>query len=395
MEGAIATRDGVAQAGIGDLGMGSRNGRVVSVDFWRGFALLTIFINHVPGHLLGRYTFRNFGVSDAAELFVLLAGVSAAFAYVRPFSPGARLRVAARIWTRAFNLYAAHLALLMVAVAVIGGFVVETGDTRVLSWYHLDLITEAPVESLVGIALLTFQPAYLNILPLYVSLLLLAPLLVALTRRNIALGLTVSAALYLAAQFGQLGPPVWPGAGRWYFNPLAWQLLFTCGLAMGILIDRGGVRIAHRALDILAPLYLVATLVWAQLDFPVSLEIWPLPAFLWDFDKTNLDLPRVLHVLALAYCVARLPVERWLRASTTSAPLIVMGRHALPVFCLGTVLSLGAQVLRPQFDGALSFDLLIVFVGFSLQWLLAWVLEWQQAGRKVDALASAPLVPRG
>lgn len=364
------------------------NSRVVSIDFWRGFALLTIFINHVPGHLLSAYTFRNFGVSDAAELFVLLAGVSAAFAYVRPFEPGRRLRVGARIVTRAFNLYVAHLALVMVAVAVIGGFVVLTGDSRVLAWYHLNLITEAPVESLVGIALLTFQPAYLNILPLYVSLLLLAPLLVMLTKRSIALGLGVSATLYLATQFAHLGPPVWPGAGRWYFNPLAWQLLFTVGLAIGITIDRGGVQFARRSLDVLAPLYLLAALVWAQLNFPLSLEVWPLPAFVWDFDKSTLALPRIVHVLALAYCAARLPVEQWLRATRLSAPLILMGRHALPVFCLGTVLSLGAQVLRPAFDGAISFDLLIVLVGFSLQWFLAWALEWQKGGRTADARAS-------
>ncbi len=368
--------------------------RIVSIDFWRGFALLTIFVNHIPGHILGAYTFRNFGVSDAAELFVLLAGVSAAFAYARPFEPGRRLLVGARIVTRAFNLYVAHLALVMVAVAVIGGFVVETADTRVLAWYHLDVIMEAPLEALVGIAMLTFQPAYLNILPLYVCLLLLAPLLVMLTRRSIALALGFSAVLYLATQLAGLGPPVWPGAGRWYFNPLAWQLLFTIGLAIGVVLDRGGVRFARRSLDILAPAYLLAALVWAQLHFPFSLEVWPLPAFMWDFDKSSLDLPRVLHVLALAYCAARLPVERWLRATPLSAPLTLIGRHGLPVFCLGTVLSLGAQVLRPAFDGAVSFDLLIVLVGFSLQWLLAWALEWQKGGRTVNARAPGASAPR-
>jgi len=355
--------------------------RIVSIDFWRGFALLTIFINHVPGHVLGAYTFRNFGVSDAAELFVLLAGVSAAFAYGRGFVPGARLRTCARMVTRAFNLYAAHLALVLVAVAVIGGFVVETGDTRVLSWYHLDLIAEAPVEALVGISLLTFQPAYLNILPLYVALLLMAPLLVALARRSLTLALAASAGLYLVAQLTHLGLPVWPGAGRWFFNPFAWQLLFTLGLAIGIVLDRGGITVKSRVLDVLAPAYLLASLVWAQLGFPASLEVWPLPAFVWDFDKTNLALPRVLHVLAMAYCVARLPVERTLRATPASAPLILIGRHALPVFGLGTVLSLGAQVLRPTFDGAIAFDLLIVLVGFLLQWFLAWALEWQKGGR--------------
>nr|WP_272903684.1 OpgC domain-containing protein [Xanthobacter agilis] len=399
--GNTGSEDALSQDRRGVTAVASAGARIVSIDFWRGFALLTIFINHIPGHVLSAYTFRNFGVSDAAELFVLLAGVSAAFAYVRPFEPGRRLRIGARIVTRAFNLYVAHLALVMVAVAIIGGFVVEAGDTRVLGWYHLDLITEAPVEALVGIALLTFQPAYLNILPLYVSLLLLAPVLVMLARRSLALALGVSAAIYLIAQFAHLGPPVWPGAGRWYFNPLAWQLLFTIGLAIGVALDRGGVRVARRSLDILAPLYLLAALVWAQLDFPLSLEVWPLPAFMWDFDKSSLDLPRILHILALAYCAARLPLERWLRATRAATPLILIGRHALPVFCFGTVLSLGAQVVRPAFDGAVSFDLLIVGIGFSLQWLLAWALEWQKGGRTADAhasgeraAASQPFAPR-
>ena len=71
------------------------------------------------------------------------------------------------------------------------------------------------------------------------------------------------------------------------------------------------------------------------------------------------------------------------------APLFLMGRHALPVFCLGTVLSLGAQVVRPLADGALSVDLLIIAAGFSLQWSLAWALEWQR-GDRAPARQAAP-----
>jgi hypothetical protein len=51
------------------------------VDLLRGVALLTIFVDHVPGNLLGYLTFRNFGFSDAAELFVVLAGFSSMMAY--------------------------------------------------------------------------------------------------------------------------------------------------------------------------------------------------------------------------------------------------------------------------------------------------------------------------
>ena len=47
-----------------------------AVDFWRGFALVTIFIDHVPGLLYSQYTMTNYSLSDAADLFVFLAGWS-------------------------------------------------------------------------------------------------------------------------------------------------------------------------------------------------------------------------------------------------------------------------------------------------------------------------------
>ncbi len=387
--GGKARRNAWEVSGVSQSGQ-----RLVSIDFWRGFALLTIFINHIPGHVFGAYTYRNFGFSDAAELFVFLAGVSAAFAYLRPFSAGEGVRTTARVWMRAFTLYTSHLVLVVMSVVVVGGFVVLTGDERMLEWMHLDIIPQYPLESMVGIGMLTYQPGYLNILPLYVGLLLLAPVLLLLARRSLLLALGASLALYLVTQLFHFALPVWPGRGGWFFNPLAWQFLFTCGLATGALIDRGLRSSAHRVLDVVAPLYLVGALGWAVLGYPVTPDLSPVPPFLWDFDKTNLALPRILHVLALVYCVSRLPLEAWLKKSQSAATLILMGRHALPVFCLGTVLSLGAQVLRPLADGALAVDLLIVAAGFSLQWSLAWALEWQARGRK-PALASPTPATQG
>jgi hypothetical protein len=46
------------------------------IDFWRGLALVSIFINHIPGFYFERFTHKNIGVSDSAELFVFLAGWS-------------------------------------------------------------------------------------------------------------------------------------------------------------------------------------------------------------------------------------------------------------------------------------------------------------------------------
>jgi hypothetical protein len=64
--------------------------RVDAIDFWRGFALLTIFIDHLPDNVFQQMTYGNFGLSDAAELFVFLSGASVALAYGTRFFHGER-----------------------------------------------------------------------------------------------------------------------------------------------------------------------------------------------------------------------------------------------------------------------------------------------------------------
>ncbi len=58
--------------------------RDLRVDVLRGISLLMIFIDHIPDNSLGLVTIHNFGFSDAAEVFVLLAGFSSMLAYGTP-----------------------------------------------------------------------------------------------------------------------------------------------------------------------------------------------------------------------------------------------------------------------------------------------------------------------
>ena len=44
------------------------------VDFWRGMALVAIFVNHIPGIYYSRFTHASYSISDSADLFVFLAG---------------------------------------------------------------------------------------------------------------------------------------------------------------------------------------------------------------------------------------------------------------------------------------------------------------------------------
>jgi hypothetical protein len=353
--------------------------RVVSVDFWRGIALAIIFIDHMPGGLLARLTPRNFGFSDAAEIFVFLAGVAASFAYFK--RRGEAVRDLFKIGMRAFTLYTSHIVVLVLCGGIIAYTSLATQDPRFLEMMQFDLVAKDPVPALVGIATLTFQPSNLNILPLYVVLLAMAPALIFLVRRDMRLALLASGGLYLATQLFGLELPSYPNPDAWFFNPLAWQLLFTLGLCCGILISRQRTVPSHWALTGAAILYLLVSLVVIHGGFVGRYDLAPLPRFLWEQDKTNLSLPRLLHFAALVYLVSRLPIEAWIKGRWPCLPFIFMGRHSLPIFSLGVVLAMVGEGLKIIYSGSEGVDVFAVSLGLALQIGLAWTLEWQKTGQ--------------
>jgi hypothetical protein len=79
--------------------------RIDGIDFWRGVALLTIFIDHAPDNVFQKITVGNFGFSDAADLFVFLSGASVALAYGSPFFGGKTAAAIRAVFRRALTLY--------------------------------------------------------------------------------------------------------------------------------------------------------------------------------------------------------------------------------------------------------------------------------------------------
>jgi hypothetical protein len=362
--------------------------RLLSVDFWRGLALLTIFVNHVPGNMFERFTHRNFGFSDATEVFVMLAGVAAALAYLPRFRRGQAATTSFRILQRAFQLYMTHIVLIIVCGAIIAHSVATTGDMRFFEALHFDILVNDTLPGLVGLAALGMQPAYLNILPLYIVLLTLAPVLLFLGSRSLVAMLAASATLYLCSQLLWLNFPTYPSEGFWFLNPLCWQLLFAIGVALGAKIIDGGWPVLPRWVLWLASAYLAVACVWIVSGFYPGWNPQWLPRFIWDFDKTNLFLPRLLHVLALTYVASHLPVERWLRGSELCKPFAILGRHSLAVFSLGTVFAITAQMIRAHVGGSPSLDTILIGSGILSQLILAGVLEWYRSGSSALSAAS-------
>ncbi|MBV8524064.1 MAG: OpgC domain-containing protein [Acetobacteraceae bacterium] len=92
------------------------------MDLFRGYALLAIFIDHVPGNFLGLLTLHIYGFSDAAEIFVLLAGFASMMAYGHSFAREGTVAGLKRIALRCVRLYAFHVCMLLATVVIVRGW---------------------------------------------------------------------------------------------------------------------------------------------------------------------------------------------------------------------------------------------------------------------------------
>lgn len=362
-----------------------------ALDLWRGFALVTIFINHVSGNVLESVTHKNFGFSDAAELFVFFAGYAAASAYFGKYLAGEKLAVSLKLLSRAMKLYTTHLALVVLGGAVFAMGVLRTGDFGLFSVIALEPLLDTPAEALVGAVTLTYQPGFLNILPLYFVLLALLPLLLWMAARSLSVTLALSAALYTAAGLTNTNLPSDPIPGGWFFNPLCWQFLFTLGVVLGARKHLTGRAFGYRPGLYAAACGFLAFSLVVTLGRLVPEAGWlPLPDFLTLPVKQNLSPLRLLHVLALIYVVAHSPLQRWARARSSHHPLVLMGRHSLPIFCTGLVVSMAGVALKQTGHTSAVFDIAYVAAGLSVQLAIAWLLSKTEKRRR-DGKTVAPL----
>ncbi len=357
--------------------LGKRDHRI---DILRALALLSIFINHIPGNVLEPFTHKNFGLSDSAEAFVLLAGVASAFAYFPRFAAGAIALPLAKIAKRVVVLYVAHLASLMVGLGIFCIGLQQWGMPILDIPLNIDTIFAQPTKAFIGIPLMTQQIGYHNILPLYVCLLIFLPVLMAVARFfGLGAMLFTSVAIYAAAHVFGLNMPAYPGNGGWFFNPITWQLIFGVGFFVGVRVLRGQTPVPYyRPLWWLALAYLVATCIYHRYNLygTIPSVSW-LPHNFQVNEKPWVALPRLLHILSLAYVIghSRL-IMGWLGRLSPDGVLSRIGRNSLPVFWLGTALSVVGQVT--MFAAKLGTVGQIVFIAFGIlaQAGLAYFLDY-------------------
>jgi hypothetical protein len=360
-------------------------GRDRRVDFFRGLALLMIFIDHVPGNMLSSFTLWNFGLCDAAEVFVLLAGISASLAfgalYERTYWRAATARVLMRCW----DLYVVHIVLFCIVAAVV------VSATRYFdNPFYLEQVNLLPLfadteRALVYALTLGYQPDFLDILPLYCVLLAFVPVSVPICILKPWVMLVPSGALYLLIQFWPFNLPNYPGETGWYFNPFAWQLLFVIGLVIGTFRRRNWV-----VGDALRRILLIASMLYVAAAFAVAApwrhipgleEVVVVPwSWLPPLSKTDLSIFRLLNILALT-CLAALAMhsENRLLLQAFGRFCILLGRHSLPVFAIGIIASTLGNVWFMEVGRGLISQVIVNALGFGAMLSVAWLVSWLKA----------------
>lgn len=353
--------------------MSARDSRI---DWLRGLALACIFVNHMPGNRVSDWTPRNFGFSDAAELFVLLAGVAAALAFFRRFEDGQALRMSGKALRRAGTLYSAHLGASAGAIVILHSANWLLNSTEFDDLVGATALFEDPLPGLIGLAVGGYQIGYFNILPLYVLLLLTLPGYLFLARINTYLMLAVAAAIYIASHVFYLQMPSYPVEHGWYFNPFAWQLLYATGIYIGILKLRRTSIPWHPAVGALAAAYVAYALFWCLFQMGGHISFGLLPQWIDTLAKPDLPISRYLHVLAMAYLLVHSRAWTWMLNIRTGNGLVLMGKHSLPVFVAGSLMSLVGLIILAVTGPWFALEAALTIAGMAVMLTIAFGYEY-------------------
>src|SRR6266511_1892293 len=263
--------------------------RDLRLDLFRGLANWLMFLGHVSTSVLAWFSFRNYGFSDGADLFVFISGYTSALVFGRRMLEGGFVFGTTRLLRRVWQIYAAHILLFVFYLASIHFLSNRFNAPGLVDRFNVVPLLNAPVETITQGLLLRYKPLNLDVLPLYVVLMGAFPPVLWLMLRHRNWVMLGSVLLYLAArQFGW-NLPGYP-SGVWFFNPFAWQLLFVFGswCALGG-AERLGRVLRSRVTAVIAILYLLfafaITLTWY---FPPLAHFVPgwLAELLYPIDKT-------------------------------------------------------------------------------------------------------------
>ncbi|MEM8789569.1 MAG: OpgC domain-containing protein [Pseudomonadota bacterium] len=403
------------------------------LDFFRGVAMFIILLAHTPGNTWTLWIPARWGFSDATEIFVFCSGMASALAFGAVFANRGwtmgTIRVAHRVWQVYWSHIAMFFAVLFLVIALNHtGLTPEKDQVGRLNLYPF--LNNAG-DNLLGLMTLTYVPNYFDILPMYLVILCLIPVMMGLSRLSVWAVFALMFALWLPTQIGRwhangveglealipyvsildLPAQYWfnpPNNTReWFFNPFAWQLVFFTGFAL----MRGWIPAPPVRWWLILP---ALALVLANVVVSnVGVRIWTFDAVRglgWDwtsqwraavidwrvenrhlFSKTDIGVLRYLHFLALAYLAwaAAGPGGKYLSMGAVWTAVVTVvrkvGQQSLAVFVTSMVLARFLGFLMDIYavrEGMPKDPIIVALInlfGFAVIIATAYTVAWFKA----------------
>lgn len=369
-------------------------GRDLRLDLFRGIANWAIFLDHIPDNVVNWITTRNWGFSDAADLFVFISGYTASFVYARMMIERGFIVGATRLTKRVWQLYVAHVILFVIYIVAISYLAQRFMDSDLINEFNVSGLVDHASDTLGAGLLLKFKPVNLDVLPLYIVLMGFFPPVLWFMLRQPDLTMLASIGLWLLARHFGWNFRSYP-AGTWYFDPYCWQVMFVFGSWCAL----GGAKRAAWIINSKPALYLgVAYLIFAMImtmagrfsDFGAMFPDWLYSAFNPN-DKTYMAPYRFIHFAVIAMLTVRFLPKTWAGLEwRVFDPAIVCGQQSLAVFCVGVFLSFVAHFTLSLSSGSFLAQLLVSIAGIAIMTTVAYYISWSKRQDKAAKPAAPP-----
>src|SRR5271170_1314600 len=307
------------------------------LDALRGLFLVWMTLTHLPTRL-SELVNQPFGFVSSAEGFVFLSAMLVATLYIHKAQEDSD-EVRAKLWMRALRIYGYHLIMLAMVFTVVAAFAAHTHRAAIYNLVNFYLAH--PATAIIGSLLLIYCPPLLDILPMYVTFLLLTPYILSVAvRRGWNRILIISGLVWVLAQFGLRSwmhdlvvhatglhiPLQETGA----FNLFAWQAIWVVALWLGAKSAQGANPLSK------LPGYVFPVCGAVCLFFLGVRHDWLGPHLTQEvlglsLDKWQIGPLRMVNLFAFSCMIY------WARKHLTRLvliePLLTLGKASLEVFC--------------------------------------------------------------
>lgn len=358
--------------------------RDLRIDLFRGLILINILIVHmgsaakdmVEGYSGALPSVVTLGLTTSAELFVLLSGYAFGLVYWKSLTQKGIWVTQLRAIHRCTQLLMFHLLTFCLFVSIFYVFTDPSDNAKLLEWARLEYYISDPIKALTLLVATIHEPKLFSILPLYIHIIIIAPLLLWLIHKNVWLALTLSFGLYLTAQIN----PEWivrdPLSGnRPGWNVLAWQFIFFIGMYLGHegkLASLGQNRWGIPKVNLPLIMAISCIVIVYVLKLAGGLHL-KLPAI----DRWNLEGLRLLHNAAVVWIVLNiLPQSEALTQSRWVMPFVKLGQQSLEAFCLHILLVAVTAIYMHTVQGHFITYLILVLIGTALMLGYAQILTF-------------------